>query len=54
MDFNGVFARYEKDNSIALIHQEDFEIMDDVVEKYNSIVGRRDILADLEKRYNVD
>lgn len=54
MDFNGAFSRYEKDNSIALIHQEDFEIMDDVVEKYNTIVGRRDILIDLEKRYNVD
>jgi hypothetical protein len=54
MDFNGTFSRYEKDNNIALIHQEDFEIMDDVVEKYNTILGRRDILIDLEKRYNVD
>ena len=54
MDFNGAFSRYEKDNSIALIHQEDFEIMDDVVEKYNTILGRRDILIDLEKRYNVE
>jgi len=54
MDFNGSFSRYEKDNNIALIHQEDFEIMDDVVEKYNTILGRRDILIDLEKRYNVE
>ena len=49
-DFNGAFARYEKNENIALIHQEDFQIMDDVVENFNAIVGRRDILKDLNKR----
>lgn len=50
MDFNGIFGVYEKDSAISLIHTEDFEIMDDVVEKFNTIIGRRDIIADLEKR----
>ena len=49
-DFNGAFARYEKNENVALIHQEDFQIMDDVVENFNAIIGRRDILKDLNKR----
>ena len=54
MHFNGTFSRYEKDASVALIHQENYEIMDSIVEKYNSIVGRRDILKDLNKRMGLD
>lgn len=50
MDFNGIFSTYENNTAVSLIHTEDFEIMDDVVEKFNTIIGRRDIIADLEKR----
>jgi hypothetical protein len=50
MDFNGIFSTYEENPAVSLIHTEDFETMDDVVEKYNTIIGRRDIIADLEKR----
>lgn len=50
MDFNGIFSVYENDSAISLIHTEDFEILDDVVEKYNTILGRRDIIKNLEER----
>jgi hypothetical protein len=50
MDFNGIFATYENNSDVSLIHTEDFKTMDDVVEKYNTIIGRRDIIIDLEKR----
>ncbi|WP_026978114.1 hypothetical protein [Flavobacterium tegetincola] len=50
MDFNGAFAKDKSNPSAVLIHGEDFETMDDVVEKYNTILGRRDIIKDLEKR----
>jgi hypothetical protein len=49
-DFNGAFGTYEENAAVSLIHTEDFKTMDDVVEKYNTIIGRRDIIADLEKR----
>ncbi|OAB25322.1 hypothetical protein SAMN05444395_10945 [Flavobacterium fryxellicola] len=50
MDFNGAFATYEKDTEISLIRSEDYEIINDVVEKYNTIIGRRDIIKDLYER----
>jgi hypothetical protein len=50
MDFNGAFGIHEENPAISLIHTADFEILDDVVEKYNTIIGRRDILKDLEER----
>ena len=50
MDFNGVFSTYENDSAISLINTEDYEILNDVVEKYNTIIGRRDIIKDLEDR----
>lgn len=50
MDFNGICGTYEENPAVSLIHTEDFEILDDVVEKYNTIIGRRDIIKDLESR----
>jgi hypothetical protein len=50
MDFNGVFGTHEKDPEISLILKEDYEIMNDVVEKYNTIIGRRDIIKDLYEK----
>lgn len=47
MDFNGVFGLYEKDPEVSLILKEDYEIINDVVEKYNTIIGRRDVIKDL-------
>jgi len=50
MDFNGVFSKYEKNPAVSLINNEDYEIINSVVEKYNSIVGRRDIIIKLEEK----
>ena len=50
MDFNGAFANDENNQNICLINREDYEMMDEVVEKYNAILGKRDILKDLEER----
>jgi len=49
-DFNGVFSVSEQNPNVSLINTQDFEIMNDVVEKYNTIIGRRDIIKDLEDK----
>lgn len=54
MDFNGAYAKSEENPNAVLINQEDYEIMDEVVEKYNTIIGRRDILKDLNKRMGME
>ena len=48
MDYNGAF-KSEKPGLLS-INEEDFEIMNTLCEHFNSIVGRREILQDLEKR----
>lgn len=51
MDFNSAFLPDDDDNgNLLFINKEDFELMDEVVEKYNTIVGRRDIVKDLSDR----
>ncbi|SDN06274.1 hypothetical protein SAMN05421813_13711 [Daejeonella rubra] len=50
LDFNGAVNHNEANSGPLLIHKEDFDVMNDAIEKYNTIVGRRDILADLTKR----
>ena len=50
MDFNSAFELPEKNENVQLIYREDFEVLDDVVENYNKIIGWRDILQDLGKR----
>lgn len=47
--FNGG-VRQEVHTHLLSIHKEDFEQMDAVVENFNAILGRRDILKDLESR----
>jgi hypothetical protein len=48
--FNGAFAQSREITEAVLINGDDYEIMNEVVEKCNTILGRRDILKDLEKR----
>ena len=50
MDFNGAFAVHEDNENVVLVNREDYEIMDEVVEKFNTIIGRRDIVKDLNDR----
>lgn len=50
LDFNGAFHQEGANNNLMLINKEDFDVMNDAIEKYNTIIGRRDILADLTKR----
>ena len=45
IDFNGVFNTDER--GICAIHKTDFEMMNDIVDRYNTIVGRRDIIKEL-------
>ena len=44
MDYNGAFS---SDNGKVTIHNEDYEIMEDIINKYNTIVGRRDVIKTL-------
>lgn len=45
--FNGSFATDDYNPNVALINQEDYELMNDVVNKFNTIVGRRDVIKAL-------
>jgi len=49
-DFKSAVSKYEKDPYLVLIDEEDVAIMEKVIENYNGILGRRDILKDLEAR----
>ncbi len=49
-DFKSAVSKYDKDPNLVLIDENDIEIMEKVIENYNGILGRRDILKDLEAR----
>lgn len=50
MHYNGVSSRYENNENFMLINEQDYTIMEDVLERYNTIVGRGLIIEDLNKR----
>ncbi len=45
--FNGSFGTDDVNSNIALINLEDYEIMSDIVDKFNTIIGRRDVIKAL-------
>lgn len=45
--FNGPFTTDDYNPDVALINQEDYEFMNDIVNKFNTIVGRRDVIKAL-------
>ena len=49
-DFKSAVSKYDKDPNLVLIDENDVAIMEKVIENYNGILGRRDILKDLEAR----
>jgi hypothetical protein len=49
-DFKGAVAPYKEDASLTLINDNDLDFMERIIENYNGILGRRDILKDLEAR----
>ena len=49
-DFKSAVSKYDKDPNLVLIDENDVAIMEKVIENYNGILGRRDILKDLELR----
>ena len=50
MDYNGAFSTLDNNENVMLINREDYEIMEGLVENFNRIVGRRDIVSDLDER----
>ncbi len=50
VDYNGAFSRHENNPNIELINSDDYKTMEGVMELYNSIVGRRDIIKNLDKK----
>lgn len=52
--YNGAFSKLESDEHIDLIHHQDYQIMADVIERYNSIVGRGEIIRDLNVRSGLE
>lgn len=49
MDYNGAFSTLNENDNVVLINREDYDILEDVTEQYNKIVGRRDIIKRLEE-----
>lgn len=47
LDYNGAFSQDTNSNKLS-INKEDYELLEDVIEKYNTIIGRRDILNKLD------
>ena len=54
MDYNSAFGTLETNENVVLINREDYETLEDVVKKYNAIVGRKNIINDLAKRAGID
>ncbi|BAX80834.1 hypothetical protein [Labilibaculum antarcticum] len=50
LHYNGAFATAEDNPNVLLINRDNYEVMEEVMEKYNTIIGRRDIIQDLNKR----
>ena len=50
LHYNGAFASPEGNDNVVLIHRGDYDIMEEIIENYNRIVGRRLIVDDLEKK----
>jgi hypothetical protein len=48
--FNGPFSKVEGNDELVIMYEEDYLAMNQIVENFNRIVGRRDILTDLEAR----
>ena len=45
--FNGSFATDDNNPNVALINHYDYELMNDIVDKFNTIIGRRDVIKAL-------
>ena len=42
--FNGAFGTSEQYPNAVLINREDYEVLDNAVEKYNAVIGRKEIV----------
>lgn len=51
--FNGSFATDDMHSNVALVNQEDYEIMCDIIDKYNTIIGRRDVIKALMEKVDM-
>lgn len=50
-NYNGAFDDHETIPGAVIIHGEDYLALEGAAEKYNAIIGCRDILKDLAKRF---
>ena len=49
-DFHGAVSVHDEEESLSIIKDNDLDFMERTIENYNGILGRRDILKDLEAR----
>jgi len=49
MHFNGAYGQPDDNPNAVVINRQDYEIMNDTVEKYNTLVGRKAILNKLNQ-----
>ena len=48
--YQGAFSTLEGNSNVVLINIEDYEMMESAIEKYNTLLGRDDIISDLENK----
>lgn len=53
LQFNGAIEKEENNSNTVLIYLEDYEKMNDIIDKFNTIVGRRDIIKNLMMKAGV-
>lgn len=54
LDYNSAFTNPKTSENVLSIHKQDYEALEDVAKKYNTILGRRDIITDLNKRAGLE
>ncbi len=52
--YNSALPLHEENRNELAIHREDYVVMEEIIENYNRIIGRRDIINALEEKMDID
>ena len=50
-DYNGKMVGINENTDFVMLPTKDYYLMEDLIENYNKIVGRRDIFFNISERY---
>lgn len=54
MHYNSALPLHESNRNELAIHREDYDVMEEIIENYNRIIGRRDIINALEEKMSIE